>query len=184
MLYAPSAPAQNVIAYKAISFTEAKDLVYEQEPSPRVDVAWRSLYDFSGSTLPGYNRTPSFNETLEFVKQQGTKIRLLDVFHELHCLDTIRRALYLHQYPEPVDSDHVIHCINSIRQSLMCMSDVSLVSWEWNNELGALVESDGNVHTCRDFEKIQQWASENHFDRQFVGAPAPQPPTRPDPPLQ
>ncbi|KAF5346091.1 hypothetical protein D9756_010816 [Leucocoprinus leucothites] len=165
-------PVEGEITYKTVHFGVASDVsIFEQEPSPAVDAAWRNLYDFSGSTLPGYNRTPLFSETLEFVKKKGNKVQLLDVFHQLHCLDTIRQAFYPQYYTHTIDPSHVVHCINAIRQSLTCMADVSDVSWVWDEELGALVESEANFHTCRDFEKIKHWALENHYDRQFTGAP-------------
>lgn len=80
----------------------------------------------------------------------------------------IRQALYPDHYRHPIDPSHVIHCVNSVRQSIMCMSDVSLVSWEWNQRLEFLIESAENVHTCRDFDRIKHWALGNHLDRQFV----------------
>ncbi|KAF9444801.1 hypothetical protein P691DRAFT_676331, partial [Macrolepiota fuliginosa MF-IS2] len=147
---------------------ELIDIVYEQDPSPTVDTAWRELYEFSGSTLPGQEKIPSFNETLEFVRKKGSRIRMLDVFHQLHCLDMVRQALYPHHYSHSIDPGHVTHCINSVRQSIMCMVDVSVVSWEWSQELDALIESEGNMHVCRDFDGIKEWALENHFDRQFI----------------
>ncbi|KAJ3564190.1 hypothetical protein NP233_g8452 [Leucocoprinus birnbaumii] len=165
-------PAEIAVAYEVTRFGAAKELLFEQDRSPHVDAAWRNLYDFSGSTLPGNNNTPTMSEIRDFMKQQGTKIQLLDIFHQLHCLDTIRKAYYPQDYDEQIIvSSHVIHCINAIRQSLMCMVDVSKVSWVWDEQTDALVESQSNFHTCRDFEKIKQWALENHYDRQFVVVP-------------
>lgn len=83
--------------------------------------------------------------------------------------DTIRQAFYPEYYPHPVNPGHVMHCINSVRQSLMCMADISVINWEWDEQLDILIESKGNTHTCRDFERIKQWALEHHYDRQFVG---------------
>jgi hypothetical protein len=103
ILYSP-APADSVLNYKPMVFTRDgvdNASIYEQDPSATVDTAWRELYQcksglgdllvsdrfsVSGSTLPGQGKIPSFNETLEFVKKEGNQIRMLDVFHQLHCL--------------------------------------------------------------------------------------------------
>jgi len=62
---------------------------------------------------------------------------------------------------------HLDHCIDSMRQSFMCSSDISPITWKWNetsqNARGQLT----TLHTCRDFEAIRQWALEHqteHFD--------------------
>ncbi|KAK2011971.1 hypothetical protein LZ32DRAFT_320239 [Colletotrichum eremochloae] len=62
----------------------------------------------------------------------------LEVFHQLHCLDMIRRYTYPEFYP--VDKfrtrkefmrDHIEHCIDMLRQALMCFGDTGLVTFHW-----------------------------------------------------
>jgi hypothetical protein len=57
--------------------------------------------------------------------------------------------------------EHIGHCIDSIRQSLMCSSDISVIVWQWRNETQLVHPHGGIVHTCRNFEKISEWAKEN-----------------------
>ena len=56
---------------------------------------------------------------------------------------------------------HVDHCVDSIRQSLMCTVDVSALTWQWSNERQMNVEKAIVVHTCRNFDRIREWAWEH-----------------------
>jgi hypothetical protein len=87
----------------------------------------------------------------------------------------IRKALrpdYYHSdhWSEKVKEDellgpmHLHHCIDSIRQSLMCMSDISVIVWQWDTR-DLKAKPVGNIaHTCRNFDAIREWA----FDRRLV----------------
>ncbi|EMD84700.1 hypothetical protein COCHEDRAFT_1067480, partial [Bipolaris maydis C5] len=90
----------------------------------------------------------------------------MDVFHQLHCLNYLRKKLdpwkadYLSvpsdgNFPERY---HTAHCIDSIRMSLECHGDLSLVPQRWADGWGEpwpVVES---LHVCRDYDRIQKWA--------------------------
>jgi|SRR5580692_3392837 hypothetical protein len=56
---------------------------------------------------------------------------------------------------------HVNHCIDAIRQSLMCFADTSVVVWQWSNKDERVHPQAGIVHTCRNYEKIVNWAKKN-----------------------
>jgi hypothetical protein len=64
---------------------------------------------------------------------------------------------------------HLNHCVNALRQSIMCHGDVSVLVWQWFeppneledpfNELRPRHYPFTNVqHTCRNFDKISDWA--------------------------
>ena len=64
---------------------------------------------------------------------------------------------------------HLNHCLNTLRQSLMCHSDISVDVWQWFehtddmpdpfDELTSASFASTNVaHTCRNFDKIRDWA--------------------------
>jgi hypothetical protein len=85
----------------------------------------------------------------------------LDVFHTLHCLNLLRKRLYPDVYPPDGSEDgvyHLEHCVESIRQSLQCSSDVSTIYWEWSQKESKMMGNLKTTHTCRNFEKIQDWA--------------------------
>lgn len=64
---------------------------------------------------------------------------------------------------------HLNHCLNALRQSIMCHSDVSVLVWQWYDrpedqedpfdELRSHNYPFTNIpHTCRNFDKISEWA--------------------------
>ncbi|ETS85646.1 hypothetical protein PFICI_03671 [Pestalotiopsis fici W106-1] len=103
-------------------------------------------------------------------------IMQLDVFHQLHCLNAIRKALHPDYYtvssqPDPNDDGgvlephHIDHCVDTIRQSLMCNADISPLTWMWDDERAKILAKGTIVHTCRRFDKIQEWASRYNYGK-------------------
>jgi hypothetical protein len=72
-------------------------------------------------------------------------------------------------HPDDKDAmDHIDHCVEMIRQSLMCSADITVDVWAWNEGNQMVNVRADNMHTCRDFEAIRQWAIERkapEFDR-------------------
>lgn len=100
----------------------------------------------------------------------------VDVFHQLHCLNMLRKALYPGRYPasslktrdgKKVNYGnwlHMDHCIESLRQSLTCQADTSPNTFRWLPDTKILVPSLGTVHICRNFSKIQEWTAARFVD--------------------
>ncbi|KAJ7225950.1 hypothetical protein GGX14DRAFT_423127 [Mycena pura] len=162
-------PAQDVLDYKMVKFHSGfgSDLpIYDQYPSDEVDEAWRALYEFAYSKIPRSQAKLLANKTYPILGDEPrTYMLALDVFHELHCLDEIRKAMYTEYYPhttEGVNTSHMRHCLSSLRQSIMCASDVSTIVWQWSEKSQAAKERSDILHTCRDFQKIREWGKK-HF---------------------
>ncbi|KAJ6604236.1 hypothetical protein DFH09DRAFT_1122035 [Mycena vulgaris] len=162
-------PAQDVLEYKTVKFHSGfgSDLpIYDQQPSDEVDKAWAALYEFAYSKIPRNQAIRLANKTYPILGDKPTTYMLaLDVFHELHCLDEIRKAMYPDYYPglkTGVGSSHMHHCLSSLRQSIMCTSDISTIVWQWSEKSQAAKERSDILHTCRDFSKLQAWGKE-HF---------------------
>jgi hypothetical protein len=65
---------------------------------------------------------------------------------------------------------HLTHCVNQIRQAIMCFGDVTPYVWQWNDTLKLNQNKLKTPHTCRNFEKIRDWARpENHGGSIEVG---------------
>lgn len=110
------APAQHVVKYKEVVFASAfkDETIYQGEPSAKIDEAWEDLYSQSPS-LPPYSSSHVLTDTLfadfgisKINREDAMKlpnrtsalpgdeehyIVELDVFHQLHCLNRIRKAL-------------------------------------------------------------------------------------------
>ncbi|KAJ6501619.1 hypothetical protein C8R47DRAFT_970065 [Mycena vitilis] len=164
-------PAQDVLAYKPVKFHSGfgpdSDLpVYDRLPSDEVDKAWEGLYEFAYSKIPRDQAIRLPNKTYPILGDEPTTYMLaLDVFHELHCLDEIRKAMHPSYYPhttEGMNTNHMRHCLSSLRQSIMCTADISTIVWQWSEKSQAAKERSDVLHTCRDFSKIQDWGRQ-HF---------------------
>src|SRR5271167_1482610 len=84
----------------------------------------------------------------------------------------IRKKLYPEYYTDPELEDHfrinhIEHCIDSIRSSLMCSADITPMVWQWWEPDQKFEPRNDVVHTCRNFEKIHQWAIENPIKEQM-----------------
>lgn len=82
---------------------------------------------------------------------------LLQVFHQLHCLDLIRHKIYdIPMRKENSTAWHIEHCFDYLRQALMCNADTAL---EHAIEKGGqFVEGWDVWHECRDWNDLRSVA--------------------------
>ncbi|ESK95529.1 hypothetical protein Moror_12715 [Moniliophthora roreri MCA 2997] len=165
-------PAQDAVEYVTVKFHSAfgDDIpIYDQEPSKEVDAAWLSLYEYAYNQVPRDQAALMPNKTYPVLDTDGQYMIALDVFHQLHCLNEMRKAMYPEYYPvtpEGIHTPHMRHCISSLRQSLMCSSDITPIVWQWSERSKAAKERSDVVHTCRNFDKIRDWAHDHFLDHQ------------------
>jgi hypothetical protein len=77
----------------------------------------------------------------------------------------LRQAVHPVDYPDfNLKKVHLRHCIGAIRQALMCFGDVSTIAWQWNEQKQKAEQRDDIVHTCRDYNRLRDWAIEHQFD--------------------
>ncbi|KXS99625.1 hypothetical protein AC578_9936 [Pseudocercospora eumusae] len=96
-------------------------------------------------------------------------LALLETFHQIHCLDYLRKTniLYADIYPNarfhvPVPADiHIPHCIDAILMSLQCNSELTLVTQNWVDGWIEPWADWETQHQCRDFQSIVKWARKN-----------------------
>lgn len=95
----------------------------------------------------------------------------LDVFHQLHCLDNVRKALWPDRYkPEDhmggqnmslLSPKHVDHCLDQLRQSIQCQSDLSTNWLFWDPDFESNMAARDVEHSCRSFDSVLDWAKEH-----------------------
>ncbi|OQV05015.1 hypothetical protein CLAIMM_09819 [Cladophialophora immunda] len=172
-------PLQHLLEYDVKVFKSAFggdiDRRYQGPPSPEIDANWDDLYNFGSTMLNTYEAAHLPNKTWPIVQEPGNYIAVIDVFHHLHCLNMIRKALHPeyyvpHDWSDAIQEDnllgelHLDHCVDSIRQSLMCMSDVSVIPWQWDTSDSTSKPVGNIVHTCRNFDAIRSWV----YDRRMI----------------
>ncbi|KAH0548684.1 hypothetical protein GP486_007772 [Trichoglossum hirsutum] len=138
---------------------------YAGAPNAEIDKAWTDLLRGLEVVLEGDEARTVAGKTME--EPEGGKWRLsLDVYHSLHCVNEVRKALDMSYYHPPSHPApyfyriHVDHCIDYLRQAVQCHSDLTPLTYFRDDDTGATVPIFGAEHTCRDFGRIDEWALE------------------------
>ncbi|KAH8808793.1 hypothetical protein F5884DRAFT_793359 [Xylogone sp. PMI_703] len=173
---------QDLLKYEIKVFTSGldndSDPRFQGHTSPDLDKAWDSLYNFGSIKLNAWEAAHIPNKTWPLLQEPGSYVANLQVFHDLHCLNMIRKSLHPDYYKGDHWSDqlmedsllgprHAAHCIESIRHALMCMSDVSVMVWQWDDFEKRVKAIPSNARTCRNFEVIHDWALQRKTDPRF-----------------
>jgi hypothetical protein len=57
------------------------------------------------------------------------------VFHQIHCLNQLRKEIHLSYYftnsPSELRINHRNHCVHLLLQVLMCQADAGLIFHKW-----------------------------------------------------
>lgn len=144
---------------------------FPQKSGPKTDDLWDSLFP----TKLGFVQHPEISP----------EVAGIAVFHELHCLNILRKAFFASlegeleemgaedvEHNRRTSPHHLRHCFEYLRQSLICLADTNL---ELMNYTAKGVSGWQTKRTCRDFEKVKSWADDwgitrdealENFDRQ------------------
>lgn len=101
-------------------------------------------------------------------------IAQMDIVHQIHCLDSLRRAIHYDYYfkdeygprhnatnPPLGFKIHISHCIHILLQNLMCNANLDVLTYNWyKDEFPPFVDFSIN-RQCRDFEAIMDWHNSN-----------------------
>ncbi|KAH8813784.1 hypothetical protein DL96DRAFT_1535390 [Flagelloscypha sp. PMI_526] len=176
-------PIQDELEYEVKVFTPTLDVAWlgqlgkelpSETPSiyegftDEADEAWTNLYfgTFIKMTKAEASQLP--NKTYPILGEEDAYIGQFDVFHQLHCLNYLRQSLepdrYSHDSLHGLQKTHLEHCIESLRQSLTCMSDVSVVTFQWDEDIKQVTGQSSIAHSCRNFDQIQKWSRDRALD--------------------
>ncbi|KAJ8093826.1 hypothetical protein PM082_009689 [Marasmius tenuissimus] len=159
----PYSPVTHLIEYQTVTFATGTS-EYTGTPSPEMDRRWEDLYR---SSVTRISQSDAEHLGLPELSNSGPDeyVLTLDVFHQVHCLDMLRKAVHSEYYPL-LESSHVEHCIEHLRQAILCSADVSPIVYRWNSETNSTDINNRKAapHMCRSFDGIYNWAkdSKNH----------------------
>ncbi|KAG8404946.1 hypothetical protein J3459_022397 [Metarhizium acridum] len=170
-------PAFEAVEYYQTTF-EGEFLapsVWRGQPSPELDEAWNRIsiggtgsLRISKDDLSRLNKSADAEITTGFGDGTDDVQVLLEVFHQLHCLNEIRKHTWPDYYkfeaPPKVERAHLDHCIEMLRINLMCTADITPITAKqvsWKN--GDPAPDFSTLHTCRNFSKILKYV-EDHAD--------------------
>jgi len=148
------------------------DSKYRGAPSPELDAEWEKLYNTGAMAI-------SKSEMLRIQKLVPSSVELpeeaedsyqagLEVFHQIHCLDMIRRYSYLEYYSaaqpdfaRPIMRIHTDHCIEMLRQTLMCNSDLHVYTYNWVDRVDHSWPDFSTTKMCRNFDEVLAWGTKH-----------------------
>ncbi|KAK8072684.1 hypothetical protein PG996_006032 [Apiospora saccharicola] len=163
---------------------------YVGEPSEKLDNAWRILVaptvlDLNEQEIGNYANQTVKTESgwtsgcvfIRFLWPLVQNVRLiipwpisLQVYHSLHCINALRRAVYHHVYGTPSKGSCTIsrgdaltrkkpicadHCIDMLRLGAQYQSDLTPMLYVPTSGTMGIKPHE---HTCRDFGAIHDWA--------------------------
>ncbi|KAJ7740608.1 hypothetical protein B0H16DRAFT_1566964 [Mycena metata] len=91
-----TAPAQDAIEMQIVKFGDPG--IYQGPPSDEVDEAWENLYRYGISAIPKDQAALLPNKTYPLSFNTSQYVVHLEVFHHLHCLNQIRKAVHRDYY--------------------------------------------------------------------------------------
>ncbi|KAG4438913.1 hypothetical protein IFR05_005593 [Cadophora sp. M221] len=191
-------PVKDIITYKNVVFTTGfgpNRTPYMGNLTSERETLWDDLYNnFGTSIIPTSEAAKLLNKTVPIPdgkgEYDGKYVVMLGVFHQLHCVNLLRKSLY--QEPpnstsprfsnsttDPLSLLHLEHCVDALRQAVMCSVDTTPHPWVWSEgedgEVGQVKEVASIAHTCRDFDSVREWARPRapKFWNKFINVPDP-----------
>ncbi|KAM3511387.1 hypothetical protein MY11210_004996 [Beauveria gryllotalpidicola] len=120
---------------------------YSGPPSPEMDKTWGRFTEMGSSMLVKIDEDDARASTsysletavhLEETQNIGY-MASLGFFHQIHCLNMLRKFIYLDYYKEktpgwfsqPYLRGHADHCVDMLREAIMCHGDTTLIVYHW-----------------------------------------------------
>ncbi|OIW25147.1 hypothetical protein CONLIGDRAFT_648198 [Coniochaeta ligniaria NRRL 30616] len=134
----PYSPAWEAVRHVNKRFARDDRLYPANETDAEVDKLWLNFTGPSnGHIILPMEEARKNVPSAEMYYEPGYYIYGLSMFHQVHCLDLIRRSFYppthsKHYFPNKSDDEvvkHKYHCFDYLRQSIMCSGDVTMDHW-------------------------------------------------------
>ncbi|KAM0796195.1 hypothetical protein BDR22DRAFT_812455, partial [Usnea florida] len=97
--------------------------------------------------------------TMYLPSDRSKGVYLLEAYHQLHCLRIIRKTFWEAVEQQPYTwppSAHTDHCFDALRQWVVCNADNTPLYTFGDNTAG-----DGQLHRCRDWASLREFATQN-----------------------
>ncbi|KAH0438428.1 hypothetical protein CcaCcLH18_03415 [Colletotrichum camelliae] len=150
------------------------DMTWGSQPNPDIDKMWEEIT--TEATIPvtaaeiiAMKKDPSVAVMLPdqyHLNNEKTYLAHALVFHRLHCLDYIRKALYKdYYYPNgteqvPMHGHHIAHCLAMILDHITCAGDPGVYVYQWYEHTEIPLPDANTWGKCWDFGAFR-----NKFDK-------------------
>ncbi|KAJ4313594.1 hypothetical protein N0V94_006864 [Neodidymelliopsis sp. IMI 364377] len=154
--------------------------VARQQPNPAADAIWDEweltrVYPVSRSELVQMNVNPSTVSKLEdstWGLGDDAYAAIFDVYHHVHCLNSLRHIAYGDYYNKSQARAHTIkqreihinHCIDILLQGIQCNANLDLIPLHWVETQEYPFPDMSIKKQCVNFEGLTKWRRENTID--------------------
>ncbi|PSS03843.1 hypothetical protein BD289DRAFT_420360 [Coniella lustricola] len=154
--------------------------LWNNKPNYEQDVRWLESYNWL-ARIPNKDAEKIPNRTIKIPGDEEHSVVWLGVFHELHCLNILRKLIWFEYYSVMSDlvagrnnmRNHLVHCVDAIRKASMCHADITPIPlWsEPDFKKGEITPVFKVPHTCRNYDRIKEWAVEHRVDDGLLKCP-------------
>lgn len=152
------------------SLANEDDSIWRKPPSTEVDAAWDRVSKLGYHTVTsadvvalGKNPEMTVRAPAHWGMGDDAHIVQLDVTHQIHCLNAIRKAMYPEYYPirKMMKDVHPQHCLHVLLQNLMCDASVDVMTYNWMETQRHPFPDMSINKKCRDYEAVLAWHEEH-----------------------
>ncbi|KAK8013294.1 Cyclochlorotine biosynthesis protein O [Apiospora marii] len=134
-----------------------ENMVLFGTPSEQIDDNWERLISDRYFSVTEEEATRAWGDKRhEYVdEEEGGYTAGLDVFHTLHCVNALRKALHQDYYGTHHSPFHVEHCLDILRQTVQCYGSTTLIPTRFREgKEHNYIDSD-QTHVCRSFSALR-----------------------------
>ncbi|KAK8127045.1 uncharacterized protein PG998_002804 [Apiospora kogelbergensis] len=155
----PYSPPMHLVRYEHREFSQGLGdnlTKYEAPPSPSLDADWNDLF-LMGIVAISREEASQLPEKTQMLPHdpENRYVVSFSVFHDLHCLNMIRKQLFPDYYTQfkienrtEKDVEHMMHCVDALRQSTLCHADLATIPFQVVHDEECLRAEGGGQRTC------------------------------------
>ncbi|MCJ1313011.1 hypothetical protein MMC25_006687 [Agyrium rufum] len=152
-----------------------------QAPNPEMEKMWKKYENFA--TFPITKEqviqlgkdpmTAAKFEDEEWGFGDDAYIASLDLVHQIHCLNRLRKAAFatydqsttaIEQEHDHIWWIHVQHCTDMLLQNIMCHADADVATYNWMDTQPVPFPDFSVNKRCRNFDALVDWQDEHSVD--------------------
>ncbi|GJP93024.1 hypothetical protein AlacWU_05923 [Aspergillus niger] len=128
--------------------------------NPDVDVVWADpiVNNIIVITEEEKQKLPGGRDTARAFGAQGGYAVSIEMFHQLHCLNYLRKAFFDEKSDRVADFEkHSDHCFSYLYQSLLCYADVQVMTTRVDETFKVYQPEFNVTKQCRNIDIIKTW---------------------------
>ncbi|KAK3180011.1 hypothetical protein K4F52_008589 [Lecanicillium sp. MT-2017a] len=156
--------------------------IARQLPNPAADAIWEEweltrVFPLTRAQIIKMGKDPSYVAKLEnniWGLGDDAYAGTFDIFHQLHCLNSLRQIAYGGYYNRSmvnanlttptIHEVHVNHCVDMLMQALQCSGNVNIMTMDWVDTRKYPYPDMSVNRECINFEKLTNWRRANTVD--------------------